>query len=608
MALHHPAIVEVRDVGTHQDLPFLVLEYLSGGTLAARASQEALSEAEVRVLSADLLEALAYAHERGIVHRDVKPDNVLLTGDGKAKLADFGLATVAGTRKVTATGLVVGTPQFMAPEVLGGQPATGASDVYSLATITWFLANRRPPHDGSPLEILEARRRDPAPRGQESPRLRTFLRAAMRRDPEERPAPMDLVRLLREEKPLPLPPRRDDTALKATTVVNRAPSSGADGQRPPASGRGRVGLVALATLVGGAVAVGLFSGTDATTLRTSKGESAVEARQARIDRWDRRVDGVDQSQLVPELLRRVLDIDGDIRGHHIKGMQVAMDKGRSRRAGAPPPDPDLSRQLERLETLAADLPLRAELAAERDQLATILADPAVPFPDRWKLFEALDRLRRVDAWVEAWGAPPPYDLAPLLERVAPRTWGPATESSQSGPLPPRLDGPPGLEPRLLFHWEHQWDRDMPLLRGPVHPDYAAGLIGLGNMAILASSEGRWSEAEHHGADARFEAEGPRPGARLRLRFGTANMVAPLALRISLNGRRLRYFPPVSFHGKDWWQFETLPKFLATIDLPGELVEEGTNRVSFRPEYAPGLLCIHGFEFGWATLQWLPTDG
>jgi hypothetical protein len=64
---------------------------------------------------------------------------------------------------------------------------------------------------------------------------------------------------------------------------------------------------------------------------------------------------------------------------------------------------------------------------------------------------------------------------------------------------------------------------------------------------------------------------------------------------------------MTFHGKYWWEFVTLPRFLATIDLPGELLVEGTNRISFRPEYAPGMQCIHGQEFGWATLELLPDS-
>ena len=604
VSLHHPAIVEVRDMGTHQGLPFLVLEYLSGGTLAARASRERIPDDEIRSLCADLLEGLAYAQGRGIVHRDVKPENVLLSEAGEAKLADFGLAQVAGTQKVTATGLVVGTPQFMAPEVLGGGEATGASDVYSLACVAWYLANRRPPHDGSPLEIHDARRRDPAPRGDEGPALRAFLQVAMRGDPADRPSPEALVALLREGTPVPARRPEAETAdLRATTVV-LAPSSSATSA---AGGRGRVlaGVAGLAALV----ALGLASApapAPPPESVPSTSDSLAEA-QARVDRWDRHVDGLDLSRLVPDLARLALGVEGAIGGEDLKRMQQLMNQGRVRRAGLPTRNPDLDAILTRLEARSRELPLKEELGAEREALAHVLADRAVPLGDRWELFEALDRLRRVDAFVEAWGLPPPYGLGEMLERVVPWGWEPAPEALQKGPLPPRLEGPPGAERRLLFHWKNSWDQSMPLLRGPVHPDYANGLIALGNMAILASTEGKWREQDHFGADARFEAEGPRPGEFLRLTFGTANLVAPLALRISLNGRRVRFFPPARFHGKDWWSFETLPKYLAHVDIPGELVVAGTNRVSFRPEYAPGLQCIHGFEFGWATLAWRPAQ-
>ena len=118
-SLSHPNIVGVFDFGEHEGRPYLVLEYVPGGTLDERLSKP-LSDEDVAEIARDIAAGLAHAHERGIVHRDLKPSNVLFDGEGRAKIADFGVARVLSDATLTTTGAVVGTAQYMAPEQATG--------------------------------------------------------------------------------------------------------------------------------------------------------------------------------------------------------------------------------------------------------------------------------------------------------------------------------------------------------------------------------------------------------------------------------------------------------------------------------------------------------
>jgi serine/threonine-protein kinase len=133
--LCHPNVVQVFDAGD-DGRPFLVMEYVDGETVAQRLARHVGFSAEELVgLGAQLSAGLAHAHARGIVHRDVKPHNVLLRGDGVAKLTDFGIARAVEEAGLTEIGTVVGTAAFMAPEQAAGQPAGPAADVYGLGAV-----------------------------------------------------------------------------------------------------------------------------------------------------------------------------------------------------------------------------------------------------------------------------------------------------------------------------------------------------------------------------------------------------------------------------------------------------------------------------------------
>jgi eukaryotic-like serine/threonine-protein kinase len=139
--LSHPSLVRVYDYAAGGDRPMLVMEYVAGGTLAD-VLPERSGEVDALRLARELLGALGHIHDAGIVHRDVKPANVLLGRDGRARLTDFGIARAAGQTKLTQTGQVVGTMRYLAPEVLAGEPATPRSDLYALGVILTECASR----------------------------------------------------------------------------------------------------------------------------------------------------------------------------------------------------------------------------------------------------------------------------------------------------------------------------------------------------------------------------------------------------------------------------------------------------------------------------------
>ena len=158
--LEHPGLVPVLDHGEDHERPYLVMERVPGGTLADRR----YDPPEVVPLAKDLLEALAYVHRAGVVHRDVKPANVLFDDDGRARLADFGIAQDGAGAEITLTGQVLGTMRYVAPEVLAGARATPQSDLYSLGVLLEdCLRPWSPPEAGRLVAALTAREPDGRP-------------------------------------------------------------------------------------------------------------------------------------------------------------------------------------------------------------------------------------------------------------------------------------------------------------------------------------------------------------------------------------------------------------------------------------------------------------
>ena len=190
--LEHPHILPVYDSGDEQGTPYLVMPYLQGGTLVERMAAGALPTATALRWIGELADALDAAHARGVTHRDVKPANVLLGTGDRALLADFGIAKSVGAgTQITATGVVIGTPTYMAPELAKGESASPASDLYAFAVLAYEMLTGAPPFSGeSALSLLHQHVSTPPPRpslrGTLPPAVDAVFARALAKEPERR--------------------------------------------------------------------------------------------------------------------------------------------------------------------------------------------------------------------------------------------------------------------------------------------------------------------------------------------------------------------------------------------------------------------------------------
>ena len=193
--LDEPHIVRVRDLQVGEREAALVLDYVDGESLAQRMAGQtpeapALQPDAAVAIVGDVAAALAAAHAAGIVHRDVTPGNILLTRDGEGRLTDFGIARASSdATAVTATGLLMGTMRYLAPEQLRGGTSTPASDLHGLAAVAYEMLAGRPAYAASsPVELAEAQQAGPAPIAGVPPALDAAVRRGLAVDPDQRPA------------------------------------------------------------------------------------------------------------------------------------------------------------------------------------------------------------------------------------------------------------------------------------------------------------------------------------------------------------------------------------------------------------------------------------
>lgn len=239
--LRHPNLVTIFDVGSDDEGPYLVMELVDGPTLAD--SSVAWDKAEAAAAAAQIADALAAVHAAGLVHRDVKPANVLISERGPL-LTDFGIALDDTTGELTMTGTVVATPNYAAPEVLSGQGATPASDIFSLGALLYRLASGSQPFEGTD--------RTPPPELGE-PGLDHWIRRCLASDPADRPTAQELSKGIRAGAPTSAIPVVEDTVPmpEATAPIGGGSPAEPDRSRQVTENRSRsAGGALLAAAIG----------------------------------------------------------------------------------------------------------------------------------------------------------------------------------------------------------------------------------------------------------------------------------------------------------------------------------------------------------------------
>jgi serine/threonine-protein kinase len=243
-ALNHPAIVTVYDYGDEGDIAYMALELLEGRELRDVMAEGRLEVPHAVELAAQVAEGLAFAHGRGVVHRDIKPGNIMVVDGPRAKIMDFGIARVRASDVKTQTGQMLGSPKYMSPEQIVGQPAGPRSDIFSLGVVLYEMLTGAAPFSGDDIpqlmyQVCNARPDPPSRRNPAVPEMLDLVLAkALEKDPAARyqdagELAADLRRSAVAEKAIsesPQPPVGEDAAqrtqatLAATTAV--APSLG----------------------------------------------------------------------------------------------------------------------------------------------------------------------------------------------------------------------------------------------------------------------------------------------------------------------------------------------------------------------------------------------
>ncbi len=232
--LQHPNIVQVHEIGEHEGKPFFSLEFCSGGSLDRKLQGTPVPPREAAHLMETLARAMQAAHQKNVIHRDLKPANVLLSEDGAAKITDFGLAKKIDEAGQTASGAVMGTPSYMAPEQAGGQTSRigPAADIYALGAILYELLTGRPPFRSAMAldTLLQVLQDEPAPPSQlqsKTPKdLETICLKCLHKEPARRYASAaalaeDLCRFQRGE---PIQARPVGGLERAAKWVRRRPA------------------------------------------------------------------------------------------------------------------------------------------------------------------------------------------------------------------------------------------------------------------------------------------------------------------------------------------------------------------------------------------------
>ena len=202
--LSHPSIVDIHEIGEENGRHFLAMEYLHGETLRERMTRELITPEESQKILTQVAGAVDAVHAAGIVHRDIKPTNIMLLPDGTAKLLDFGIARSTEETSITSTGILVGSPSYMAPEQIKGEAGTAATDLWALGVLAYEMLSGHPPFTGQTVAnvLYQITNESPARTPTLSVAVQKALRRALDKNPARRyPDAASLLSALQEAQP-----------------------------------------------------------------------------------------------------------------------------------------------------------------------------------------------------------------------------------------------------------------------------------------------------------------------------------------------------------------------------------------------------------------------
>ena len=188
----HPAIVTIYDVGREGDLAFIAMELVEGTELRRLIRDGSLTPVQSLEIAALVADGLAYAHERGVIHRDIKPGNIMVLPDGRVKIMDFGIARLQQPDVKTQSGVLLGSPQYMAPEQVAGQAIDGRADIFSLGVVLYEMLTGVKPFDAADLTqllfwVVNLPHKPPSERNASLPSVIDYVIArALKKEPNER--------------------------------------------------------------------------------------------------------------------------------------------------------------------------------------------------------------------------------------------------------------------------------------------------------------------------------------------------------------------------------------------------------------------------------------
>ena len=599
--LRHPHILEVYDAAVAGGRPFLVLEYAAGGSLRDRIEAATLSATEALELAGGVLEALLHAHAQGVLHRDVKPENVLLTAEGVPKLADFGLAKHRAARVRTRSGLMVGTPPFMAPEIFTGSPASPATDLYAWGCLLHALLHGAPPFTGSVADIVAGATAGVLPGGTVQGPAGLLLEGVLQSDPRRRSGPVEIRRFLARTcaapEGAPVPAATRAVAVPASpAMATRASLDPPGGGRRPAGWRGRVAAAAVLGVLGLAVAAWWSRG--APVVAPAPAVPPAERARASLRTWRERARQLDAAAAVTRL-------------HAITYAQRPADEAeifQAEMAAARAREP-VPADLVGLDRAREALPWQSELDQEREDLRSLLEAGEVPFSLRRDLAEALQEFVDVDDYFRAWGLAPVYRVEALVGALYPITVErlPEDRSAESiedagrrkwadpGEAIHPLDREPGPGVHLVYHFGLDRRREAGVL--VQHPERLSSAqsvaVNMFTMTTLARTDPRvYAEAA---VDVPF---GEHPEARLRrvaVRVLVGNLLPPDALRIEVNGALIHWRSLGSRPTRPTYKMYGAPEYRVEVEVPVAALRPGRNRIRVTLVELPGLLHYHGAD-------------